>query len=194
MMKAGMRRILGLRRLGSNEGSQLLEFAIALPLLLVFVVGIFDFGNAFNTKQKLSAAVREGARRGSNLPTGDLTNSGLPLTVRTVRDVVDQSLVGAGVNDCGLSGISGAAGSTPLSWRFSASGNGCPGTLTLTIERGFAFQSVIRGTTFYLISTRVTLSYPYAWHFNRVITLLVPGATYAGTTLISTNAVVPNMD
>lgn len=182
------------RCLRGGEASQLLEFAVALPLLIVFVVGIFDFGDAFNVKQKLNMAVREGARRGSNLPTGDLTNTGTPDTVKAVRDVVDQYLVAGRVNDCGLSAVGGSAGSTPLSWNFTASGNGCAGTLTLKVERGYSYPAVISGATFNIISTRVRIQYPYQWHFNSVITLLVPGANYGATTLITTDAVVPNMD
>ena len=34
-----------------DHGAQLVEFAVALPLLVVFVVGIFDFSNAFNYTQ-----------------------------------------------------------------------------------------------------------------------------------------------
>ena len=49
--------------LGSNEGSELLEFALVVPLLLVFVVGIVDFGSAYNLKQQLNNAAREGARQ-----------------------------------------------------------------------------------------------------------------------------------
>jgi hypothetical protein len=45
-----------------------------------------------------------------------------------------------------------------------------------------------------VITTRVSLKYPYSWHFNKVITLLVPGATYQGVTQIDTDAIVPNMD
>jgi len=41
-------------------------------LLIVVVVGIFDFGEAFNVKQKLNGAAR-GARFASSLPTNDLS-------------------------------------------------------------------------------------------------------------------------
>jgi len=185
-----------IRLLCGAEAAQLLEFAISLPLLVVFVVGIFDFGDAFNLKQKLNTAAREGARRGSNLPTGDLDNSATPTTVLAVRNVVDQYLIGNRVDDCGLNGISGAAGSTPLSWVFTTATSTCPGPLTLTVERGYSFPALLGSGSqaTHLISTRVSISYPYQWHFNRVITLLVPSATYAGITQITTNAVVPNMD
>jgi Flp pilus assembly protein TadG len=33
-----------------DHAAQLVEFAVALPLLVVFVVGIFDFSSAFTLK------------------------------------------------------------------------------------------------------------------------------------------------
>src|SRR5579871_1785524 len=35
-----------------DSAAQLVEFAVTLPLLVVFVVGIFDFSGAFTLKQK----------------------------------------------------------------------------------------------------------------------------------------------
>ncbi len=40
------------------EGSALIEFAICLPLLVVFLVGIYDFSGAFNQKQKMEHAAQ----------------------------------------------------------------------------------------------------------------------------------------
>jgi Flp pilus assembly protein TadG len=172
------------------------EFAITLPILLVLAVGIFDFGGAFNLRQKLEATAREGARFASAMPTNDLTSGGTPPSVVAVRDVVDSYLKNARVNDCGLA-TSGIPGPSPnLTWTFTGS-SGCPGgqNLTLTIDRGNAsFPATINGVTINVISTQVTIAYPYQWQFNRVIGLMAPGATYAGTSLITTTAVVPNMD
>ncbi len=53
------------RSLSEDHGSQIVEFAVSLPLLVVLVVGIFDFGSAFTLKQKLAYAALEGARVGS---------------------------------------------------------------------------------------------------------------------------------
>ena len=39
-----------------------MEFAIILPLLLLFMFGIIEFGRAYNAKIELTSAVREGAR------------------------------------------------------------------------------------------------------------------------------------
>src|SRR5271167_3451357 len=69
------------RLLTSDEASQLLEFAVSLPLLVVLAVGIFDFGRAFNLKHQLTNAARDGARFGANLPASDFTAPGVPNSV-----------------------------------------------------------------------------------------------------------------
>ena len=183
------------RLLDDSSGSQLLEFAVALPLLVVFIVGIFDFGNAFDLKQKLNNGVRDAARLGAALPTSDLTVTPTPSSVDAIRTLVTSYLKSAQVNDCGLGSASGVPQGN-LTWTFTASGNGCPAgsQLVLTIQRGYSFPSTINGNSVQVLSTQVSISYPYKWQFNNVITLLVPGANYAGVTLISTDAIVPNQD
>lgn len=172
-----------------DEGVQLLEFAFALPILMVVIVGIFDFSGAFNVKQKLNNAAREGARLGSTLPTADLSN-GTPGSVVMIRDVVDSYLQKAGVSDCGLGAPSASA---ELTWVATGS-SGCAGTFTLTIDRGYAVSTAVGAATVYMLNTRVLISYPYRWRFNNVIKLLVSGASYAGTTQITTQVIIPNAD
>jgi Flp pilus assembly protein TadG len=46
----------------SERGAALVEFALALPLLLVVIAGIVDFGFLFQRYEVLTNAVREGAR------------------------------------------------------------------------------------------------------------------------------------
>jgi Flp pilus assembly protein TadG len=178
---------------GDTSGSQLLEFAVALPLLVVFVVGIFDFGGAFNLKQMLNNMARECARFASNLPTNDLDALGTPQSVTAIRDLVVTHLQTARLNDCGLAGQAGVNGPA-TTWTYTAAGGGCPAPLLLTVERSYSFTTVVGANTFNVISTRVSLKYPYSWHFNKVIQLLVPGATYLGVTQINTDATVPNME
>jgi hypothetical protein len=43
-----------------------------------------------------------------------------------------------------------------------------------------------------VVGTCVSITYAYKWRFNRVITLLVPGATYAGVSNLNTTAVAFN--
>jgi Flp pilus assembly protein TadG len=45
-----------------TEGAVLVEFALTLPLLLLIIVGIFDFGLAFQQLGVVTNAAREGAR------------------------------------------------------------------------------------------------------------------------------------
>lgn len=180
-----------------SEASQLVEFAVAMPLLVVFVVGIFDFGQAFNIKLKLNGAVREGAQLAASQPTSDLTSTGAgggaPGSIDAVRSVISNYLLAANLNDCGLGTQAGTSVGT-LSWKYTASGNGCPGQLTLIINRAFAFKTTFNGVQTDEICTQVTISYPYQWHFNNVIQLLVPGASYAGNTLIPTDATAQNLN
>jgi hypothetical protein len=46
----------------SETGAELVEFAIALPLLLLVLFGIVDFGMLFQRYQAVTNAAREGAR------------------------------------------------------------------------------------------------------------------------------------
>jgi len=175
-------------------GSQIVEFAVALPLLLVLVVGIFDFGSAFNMKQKLTNAAREAARLGASSATNDLTNP-TPTSVLAIRDLVVNYLQTARINDCGLgaAAATAAGAATPWKWTFTAT---CPGggSFVLTVDRGNVFTSGVTagGNPVKILSTSVSIAYPYNWQFNRVIGLLVSGAIYPATTQIQVNSTLEN--
>jgi Flp pilus assembly protein TadG len=197
----------------SAEASSLAEFAIALPLLVVLVVGIFDFGGAFNQKQELNTAVREGARFGAAQPTNDLAYTAAPPSIDAVRYLVDAYLLNSRINDCGLSTAAVPAWSL-TGWVYTAN-TGCPGNLTLTIAKDPQFSNAGTGSptptcgltipagtygspnpipkVVNVSCTYVSISYPYQWHFNSVIQLLVPGSTIALTQII-TSATAPNMN
>jgi hypothetical protein len=177
-----------------TSGSQIVEFAVSLPLLLVLAVGIFDFGNAYNLKQKVTHISRESARLGSSQPTSDLT-TGTPASILAIRDDVVQELQNARLSDCGLAGTLPAppAASAPWKWTFTTS-CGAAGNLVLTVDRGKVLTTsmVVNLTNIKVIGTSVTLQYPYQWEFNRVIGLMVPGATYPGTSQISVTTYMAN--
>jgi len=158
-----------------DKGAAIVEFAVALPLLMVLVVGIFDFGGAFNLKQELNNAAREGARFGAAQPTNDLALA-QPPSVNAVRYVVAAYLTNAHINDCGLGSSTTWGTGGGLTWQFTAS-TGC--TMTLTVSRGISLSETISGQpTVNMLCTRVNIVYPYQWHFNNVIQVLVPGASY----------------
>jgi len=45
-----------------ERGAAAVEFALVMPLLLILILGIAEFGRAYNIQTTLSAAAREGAR------------------------------------------------------------------------------------------------------------------------------------
>jgi Flp pilus assembly protein TadG len=45
-----------------ERGAAVVELAIVLPILVMFVFGIVEFGRGYNARIELTAAVREGAR------------------------------------------------------------------------------------------------------------------------------------
>lgn len=50
------------RRSGEDQGSAAVEFALVLPVLMIILFGIIDFGRMLNTRITLSQAANEGAR------------------------------------------------------------------------------------------------------------------------------------
>ena len=56
-----------LRRRRGERGAAAVEMALILPVLLLLVGGIIDFGRAFNAQMTLTQAAREGARMQSLL-------------------------------------------------------------------------------------------------------------------------------
>ncbi|WP_395398339.1 TadE/TadG family type IV pilus assembly protein [Arthrobacter sp. UC242_113] len=47
---------------GSDRGAVAVEFALLAPVLIMLLLGIMEFGRAYNTQITLSNAAREGAR------------------------------------------------------------------------------------------------------------------------------------
>lgn len=170
-----------------TRGAELLEFALALPLIIVMVAGLLDFANAYNLKQKLANAAREGARVGSSEVTSDITTSN-PASVQAIKDDVTTYLQDAGVNTSFIGTTMSYDTTTFTGTYYTSSGGKNYG---LKIER---YVTVVSGSTV-IPSTRVTLRYPYNWTFgfNHIIKLLVPSADYAGTVDIETYSMMADL-
>lgn len=181
-------------RMRETEAAELLEFALALPLILVMVVGLLDFSHAYNLKQKLANAVREGARIGGSESWVD-TNTANPASVKSIKEDVITYLQDAGVDTSFIG--------TTLSY------DPCPATCTgtyyttrngtnygLKIERDVkvTYTDPNSAKLVTVPSTRVTLYYPYDWTFgfDQVIKLLVPSATFTDPIRIETDAMMAN--
>ena len=66
----------------NQRGTAAIEFAIVLPLLMVFIFGIIEFGLVFYNKAMVTNASREAARSG-------IVYRDPPLTVAEMQSVVD---------------------------------------------------------------------------------------------------------
>jgi len=64
------KRVVGARRRGLSipRGQSLVELALALPVILLILFGIIEFGRAFLIYSEVSNAAREGARLGMVRP------------------------------------------------------------------------------------------------------------------------------
>lgn len=82
--------------LNNQRGTSAVEFAIVLPLLVVFIFGIIEFGLVFYNKAMVTNASREAARTG-------IVYRDPPVTVVEIQSVVD--------NYCG--GLLVSFGSSP---------------------------------------------------------------------------------
>ncbi len=174
-----------LRSARSKErGSQIVEFAMVLPVFLVFTVAAFDLGGAFTLRDKLANAARDGARLAVRQSTLDLS-SAAPPSVNAVANAVLNYLKQAKVIDsaCTLSETH------PGFWTWTFTGS-CPDNLSIKIERGFTGVSGNNTTT---VMTRVTVSFPARFMFlHKVVQLIAPGANLPGLFSLSTQSVMQN--
>lgn len=187
-----------------DRAAQLVEFAVSLPLLVLFVVGIFDFSGAFTLKQKLTNVARDAARVAAADPSADVGNltSGVPSSVSDAVKVVDSYLTANRLNDCGLSTKTPSRSGVAWTYTIAPTGNP-PCGITLIINRGYVFPitsttppdvrtclSQTPGGQTTLVGTCVSLQYAYPWKFARVASLF--GRNASLPTEISAVAVALN--
>jgi Flp pilus assembly protein TadG len=171
--------------LRQDHAAQLVEFAVSLPLLVLFVVGIFEFSSAFTLKQKLTNAARDAARVAAADPSADIGNltSGIPSSITHAFKVIDSYLTANNLNDCGLASKTPSLSGVTWTYTIAPTGNP-PCGITVIINRGYYFpvtsttapalncQSQAPGGQTALVGTCVSIQYAYAWRFGRAASLL----------------------
>jgi Flp pilus assembly protein TadG len=75
--------------LGTDRGASLVELAMALPLLMVLILGMVSAGIAYNHNLSLSHTAREAARHGATLPVTNFASMDLWLDEIAARAVED---------------------------------------------------------------------------------------------------------
>ena len=191
-----------------ERAAQIVEFAVALPLLIVFVVGIFDFSSAFTLKQKLTNIARDTARTAAAEPTSDLgnptgTGNPVPLSVSDAFYVIDNYLKQNNINDCGIS-VSNYTNPGTLTWKFSVPAtSSSPCGITIIVNRGYYFPLPFLNQppgpdctvhpnpgSAQMVGTCISVQYTYPWRFGQAASLL--GRTTLLPQMITAQAVSEN--
>lgn len=105
-------------RPGDDRGAVLVEFALIVPILLVLLVGIFEFGLLYSAQVSIQGAAREGAR---SLALGESPGA--------VEHAVESGAGTATVTGITMTGC--PAGSTATSTAYS----------TVTVQAEHAFRT-----------------------------------------------------
>jgi len=155
-MVALMRFVRRFRR--AESGAELIEFGLTLPLLLLVVLGMIEFGFLFREYEIVTNAAREGARIAA-LPTYSLTPTA---RVNNATARAKQYLTNAGLNQAIATVTVGAGGTgAPVSNVLAAPATGCVWSVpvTVTYPHPVTFiQGIARyfGATFGNMTVRAT--------------------------------------
>lgn len=143
---AGERSAYGRRR---TRGQSLVEFAVVLPIFLLILCGIFDFGFALYSRMSVINAAREGARAASVAP--DHTTIASTATSRAVAAAASSGLT---IKNSDVS-VSCVATASPSSCNFGTQAGAIAGdSLKVTINYSYkSFFPFLFGASFNLTSS-----------------------------------------
>jgi Flp pilus assembly protein TadG len=94
------------RRFTGDRGAAAVEFALVVPVLLLLVFGVAEFGRAYNIQTTLSGAAREGARTMALQNDAGAANAATVAAARALELSSGQISVSPGA--CPLSDITSA--------------------------------------------------------------------------------------
>lgn len=119
-----------IKLLRDNRGQATVELALVMPILLLLVIGVFEFGRAWNQKQVITDAARQGARI---CAVANAAPSSFPNNV--VDTTVQNALARAGIV---------APSGQPVVTGFQ-SGTGKPCTVSISVPLNFVFLGPLIG-------------------------------------------------
>lgn len=125
------------KRFKSEKGQAMVEFALILPILLLIICGIIDFGWMFYNQLSLDNACREGARY-------SVVNSDIATT--QIEQHIKNTFKGPNADDLEISIV------------FSNQSNPADGYVNVTLVKDVVvltpvLSMIVRGTTKTLVST-----------------------------------------
>jgi len=156
----------------SQRGAELVEFALILPLILVILAAIWDFGRAYRTYQVITSAAREGARL-AVVPAGVNQED-------AIRNRVKDYLTKSGLDTA-----------------FIPNGNIGTYIQVQNPQNDAANTAVVvnlpSGGSRTVTVSRVNINYPFNFFiFGPVINLLVPGSPLGGDITLRTSVTMEN--
>lgn len=172
-------KILRPRARSRERGAELVEFALVFPLFMLLMMGVIEFGRAYNIYENVIHATREGVRAASAdcLTGGNCTpGSYSKLTPAQIRSKIRAHL--SAIN------ISVADNDITID------------NATDLVVGGFKVDPASNGSTFNrdvaVYSVRVNYNYDFLF-LNKVLRLVVPSSS-VGSTGVLINATVEMMD
>lgn len=174
-----MRRPPAARRTRSQKGAELVEFALAVPVLIMLVLGVMDFGAAFTLREMLTNAARSGARImvSSPLTNQDCTSS-TPCSVVAAATAVVNYMANAGIDFSCVDPATPTSTGT-LQWSYD-----CSNGTSLVINRGYTYTDSGGGL---IQATQVYLAYP----IRLKVAQLLPGIAWRSS--VTTQVTMPNL-
>jgi len=116
------------RRIRARRGQALVEFALLSPILMLIVLGIVEFGRAWNAYQTITDAAREATRTA-------VVNNGAPID--SIYNTINRALARVGLD-------STAESTTIVGWQ---SGTGNPTTVQVSYPYHMGWISGLLGWT-----------------------------------------------
>lgn len=121
-----------------ERGQALAEFALVLPLIIFFIAAILEFGRAWNIKQAITDAAREGARYTVVYNTS--------MTYADVEAKIEERLALASIEDSDISISSADPSCSPIANCFHTEGGyGKEMTVTVSTQHYMGLVHVLLG-------------------------------------------------
>ena len=153
------------------------------------MIGITDFGRAYNTRHVLTNAAREAARIAVSNPMSIFNaKCASDCAIQAAADATKTYLVNAGFSQATCINPTNPTPGPPT-WTFTCTGANTG--VSLAIDHNFIVTGGADGLPFQ--ATQVTLTYPFTWTFQNVIGLLVSGSNPNLPTTITTTVVMQNL-
>jgi Flp pilus assembly protein TadG len=170
------------RESGSEKGAGLIEFSFVFPFLLLFMVGVSEFGRGYKIYQNITNATREGARLSSKQYYNQPTNA-----PNMLRDRITNYISSLGLESSLYQGTATNISGT-TAWEYGDYPNGA----YLRIDQAKNFPKVGSPGNV-LTGSQIEIRYPYSFmFFGPVMRLVVPNSTHSNSIFIKNSTIIQN--